>query len=154
MRCSVAKIACRATVRTEGESTDCFALDLPNGARVFVPVRNAGAVLRPLASKEEAATDLEILRQKDVDPDRRAHRQQQEEQERVLRDGDRVAVASHLRRLYAKKTPATESQMRSIRTLERLVLDEIALVLGLSRDDLEAEMRQRHPIFARARAQR
>lgn len=151
LRCAVAKIAGREMMEAASEKCECLTLDLPSGAKVFVPLRSAETMLRPLASRAEAETDLEILRQEGVEADNRAQRQRQEDQDRILRSGTRIEVASLLRRLYAKKTPATETQMKAIRTIEGLVLDEIALVLGLSRGDLEAEMRQRHPVFSHRR---
>jgi RNA polymerase-interacting CarD/CdnL/TRCF family regulator len=126
---------------------ECYALELPSGARAFIPVQKAASTFRHVSSRLEAESDLEILRSEGVEPDTRFHKARQEEIDRVIRTGTRSEIATHLRKLYAKKSLATESEQRAIRVLEDLVLAEIGLVLGLRRAELENEMRSRYPVL-------
>lgn len=143
----VARIIARVVKESTAGSSECFALDLPSGVRAFIPVERATTMLRPLSSKQEAESDLEVLRSEGVEADTRLYRARQEERERILRTGSREEITTLLRRLYAKKTPASDADARAIRALEDLVLSEIAVVLGVGRDELEMEMRNRYPVL-------
>ena len=130
-----------------GDQRLCLVVSFPSGMRAFIPADNADSSLRPLSSKEEALADLEILRSTGVEPDDRIHRTRQDERAKTMRSGSRVEITQLLRRLYAAKAPVSGADGVAIRALEDLVLEEISLVLGIPRAELENEMRDRYPVF-------
>jgi RNA polymerase-interacting CarD/CdnL/TRCF family regulator len=137
-------------VGTESKTgCECLAITFASGLRAFIPVDNAARMLKPLASHDEARTDLEILRGAHSQIDRRNHREVREERERILKNGTSAERATVLRGLYAAKAPISDSNASAIRAFEDSVLEEISIVLGIPRSDLEGEMRERYPVFAK-----
>jgi RNA polymerase-interacting CarD/CdnL/TRCF family regulator len=144
----IGKILGTETKGSDAQKIVCFVIAFPSGMKAFVPVDAASRTLRHLSSKAEAESDLAILRQEGVEPDSRVHRVKVLEREKVMKTGTREEIALLLRRLYAGKVPVSAGDSVAIRALEDLVLEEISLVLGIPRIQLENEMRERYGSFA------
>jgi RNA polymerase-interacting CarD/CdnL/TRCF family regulator len=145
----VAKIVGTVQKGAPNDTCECFALDLPSGVRAFIPTDKAGSMLRPLVTRAEATHDLEVLREDGIKPEPGFHKARQE-RDRIIKSGTRDEIVALLRRLYAKKAPASDAEARVIRAIEDVVLSEIAIVLEVERGVLEAEMRQRYPVIRTA----
>jgi hypothetical protein len=103
-------------------------------------------MLKPLATPAQAGGNLAVLRGECAVVEERNHREVREERLAVLRNGSSLERATVLRRLYASKQPISEANASAIRTFEDSVLEEISIVLGIDRSDLEREMRERYPL--------
>ncbi len=128
---------------------ECFAISFGSGLRAFIPVDGASRMLKPLATRDEALSDLEILRGACTIVENKKPRESREERARILKSGSRSERAAVLRGLYGSKPPISESSASAVRAFEDSVLGEISIVLGVSRLDLETEMRERYPIFSK-----
>ena len=131
---------------------DCWAIAFPSGLRAFIPVDSATTMLRPLISRSEAEGDLAILRGECTVTDNRHSREIREERERILRAGSSNERARILRTLYAARQPISDSNATAIRAFEDVVLEEISLVIGIERSELENEMRERYPVSTKKNA--
>jgi RNA polymerase-interacting CarD/CdnL/TRCF family regulator len=127
-------------------SCPCFAISFASGLRAFVPLDQAMTVLKPLATPTQAEGDLAILRGSCAFVEGRNQREIREERAGILRNGSSMERATILRRLYASKQPMSDANASAIREFEDSVLEEISIVLGIARRDLEREMRERYPL--------
>ena len=111
------------------------------GGKATVPLATADDILRPLISKSEALEFLEILREKEVPvPDENALIAQSK---RITGEGSAKEHAEFLRCLYSLNKEK-HIHRAAIFLYEGLVLSELALVLGESREAIQTEMRKLH----------
>jgi RNA polymerase-interacting CarD/CdnL/TRCF family regulator len=124
----------------------CYAISFASGLRAFVPIDQATTMLKPLATRSQAEDDLAILRGACAGTEAGNQREIREERAGVLRNGTSMERATVLRRLYASKQPLSDANASAIRAFEDSVLEELSIVLGLERRNLEREMRERYPL--------
>lgn len=149
--CSPHGIGTIASIEDKASAGQCFILFFGNQLKVFLPVAQAGRMMRKLASPQEAERDLETLRGVCPDPAPGNAREVRQERQRILHHGSPTERATALRLLYAGATPASDAVAVLIHALEDLVLAEIAMVLDIPRGDLEGEMRTRYPKLIKPR---
>ncbi len=111
-----------------------------------VPISRAAETLRPLVDPEVARQMLEALRS-ERPPEADSTLPLVERGKRIVHSGTPLEHAWFLRELYGLPAPVADAIGEGLLFMSRLVLSEIAAVLGLDRAQLEAEMRQRSPAF-------
>lgn len=145
-RLGLAKVAAREE-RVVGSATVlCYVLERDTGT-VPIPVEKAPALLRAPMPVTVAQEVLGVLREEGVNAaDLLSLRHAAQTHQQAVADlEDPRAQAAYLRRLYALPAPLTKWEQMAALHLEELVLDELAWVLGGSRDELLREMRGRYP---------
>lgn len=145
-RLGLAKVASREERPVGSAKVLCYVLERDTGT-VPIPVEKATALLRAPMPVSEAQEVLSALRAEGVEPgDLLARRHAaQTHQQAVAELEEPRAQAAYLRKLYALPPPLTKWEQMAALHLEELVLDELAWVLGASRDELMREMRGRYP---------
>ncbi len=113
-----------------------------------VPFDRAGETLRPLVSDDVAHQMLAVLRGPAPEPG--STKPLVERGRDVVHSGTPLEHARLLRELYALAPPLGEALASGLRFLEKLVLPEVAEVLGIELASLESEMRRAHPAAADA----
>lgn len=115
-----------------------------------VPISRASETLRPLASEDVARRMLEALRAPHP-PLPASLEPLLERGRKVVHAGDPLAQATFLRELFGLPPPVSDAVGAGLRFLADLVLTEVAEVLRLIPNDLEDEMRRRHPAYSELR---
>ncbi len=110
----------------------------------LVPLSRAGELLRPLVSEGEALELLALLN-RDA-PSTTWTETFVLRGQRVTGHGTALEHASLLRELYALPGPLSSEQAKGLASFERLVLPELAHVLGRELAPLVAELHLRHPV--------
>jgi RNA polymerase-interacting CarD/CdnL/TRCF family regulator len=108
-----------------------------------IPTASAHETLRRLVTADEALRMLEMLRASDVPPPETPE-PLLERGKRVVHSGSPLEHARLLRELYGLPVPLSDAIAAGLALVGRLVLAEIAAVLGMDRHALEAEMRGRY----------
>ncbi|HVO29116.1 MAG TPA: hypothetical protein VMV18_00170 [bacterium] len=145
-RLGLAKVTAREERQVGSATLLCYLLERDTGM-VPIPVEKAPALLRAPMPVSEAQEVLGVLRAEGVEAgDLLARRHAAQTHQQGVADlEDPRAQATYLRRLYALPPPLTKWEQMAALHLEELVLDELAFVLGGSRDELTREMRGRYP---------
>lgn len=111
-----------------------------------VPFERAAEAMRRLVDRSTAEEMLAVLR--GPPPDLADPRPLLERGKDVVHSGSPLDHARLLRELYALPVPVSDSLGEGLSFVSSLVIPELALVLELSREELEREMRERHPAAA------
>ena len=104
-----------------------------------VPIEQADKAVRAIASREQAVQAIRILATK---PERPPTQERASSYRRAYKGGELEEQARMLAAIYAG--PLEPQERQYIEQLERSVLGELALVLGVSRKALRAQIRARH----------
>ncbi len=122
----------------DGTPTQRFRGD---GFSYWIPVEKVGQVARPLVDRDEALRRLALLSDPQPFVDERPSRVRNTHVLHTLARGTDAEKLELLRQLYA--SPFAESPA-DIRQLERLLVDEIAVVLQRDRGEVVAELHRVH----------
>jgi RNA polymerase-interacting CarD/CdnL/TRCF family regulator len=109
-----------------------------------VPVDQVARTLRPLVDRPTAERMLEILRAPSP-PEVQGGEGLLERGKRVVHSGTPLDHAWFLRELYGLPAPVSDAIAEGMAFVAKLVLGEIAAVIGPERSALEQEMRERYP---------
>lgn len=120
---------------------------LRSGVRIGVAAKNADkAIRRPIG--HEAATSVLTQLNRKGDPDPRSWDDRHFDYARSLAKGTLQEQVQHLHKMYRSPYKPTFGEIRMLDVYECLILDELGHVLSQPADDLRAQMRLVHPVFA------
>ena len=127
------------------QATDHYLVALSeSGETLKVPNEVSDQHLRVLVDEAEAKKMLALLRKPTTKVDKRSYEKRATDGRKVMDSGKAMAHAKELHKLYSMPKPLAYRDQTHVVGFEDFVLGEIAVVLGLERDALEAEMRQLH----------
>lgn len=113
---------------------------LETGMKIMVPKNNAKNVgLRPIISKDEASTVLNILQEKDVKIDNQTWNRRYREYMEKIKTGSVYEIAEVLRDLFLLKVDKELSfgERKMLDTARNLLITELSL--ATTKNDLETE---------------